>query len=155
MPPQPQLLTIGEVAGRSGVATSALRYYETLGLVHATRTTGGQRRYHRSVLRRIAFVRVAQQIGLGLDEIAELLSTLPTDHAPSLADWRRVATPWQERIDQRIAELSALREQLTSCIGCGCLSLRKCSLYNRDDEHAREGAGPRRLMRAVEQAHEP
>lgn len=146
------LLTIGQVATRSGVATSALRYYETVGLISAVRSTGGQRRYQRSVLRRIAFVRVAQQVGLTLDEIATALGSLPQQRTPTKADWQRLSEPWRERIDSRIRELEVLRSELTSCIGCGCLSLRSCSLYNRGDEMAERGPGPQRLHAAVRRA---
>jgi len=143
------LLTIGQVADRSGVAASALRYYESVGLVSSVRSTGGQRRYPRSVLRRIAFVRVAQQVGLTLDEIATALDSLPQRRTPTKSDWQRLSAPWRERIDSRIRELEVLRSELTSCIGCGCLSLRTCSLYNRGDEMAEHGAGPQRLVAAV------
>lgn len=149
------LLTIGEVAARSGVAASALRYYESVGLISATRSAGGQRRYPRSVLRRVAFVRVAQQVGLSLDEIASALRTLPDGRTPTRADWQRLARPWRARIDERIRELEVLKSELTSCIGCGCLSLRTCALYNRDDVTAAEGPGPRRLYDAVTRAGGP
>jgi MerR family redox-sensitive transcriptional activator SoxR len=143
------LLTIGEVAARSGVAASALRYYESVGLIASVRSSGGQRRFPRSVLRRIAFVRVAQQVGLTLDEISEALDSLPERRTPTKADWRRLSDPWQQRIDRKIRELEVLRSQLTTCIGCGCLSLRDCSLANRDDELAARGAGAHRLSDAV------
>jgi MerR family redox-sensitive transcriptional activator SoxR len=146
------LLTIGEVATRSGVATSALRYYESVGLISSARSSGGQRRYPRTVLRRIAFVRVAQQVGLTLDEIATALDSLPERRTPTKADWERLSQPWRARIDSRIRELQVLRDELTSCIGCGCLSLRTCSLYNRGDELAERGSGPQRLLNAVREA---
>jgi MerR family redox-sensitive transcriptional activator SoxR len=152
MPTTTDLLTIGEVATRSGVAASALRYYESMGLITSVRSGGGQRRFRRNVLRRIAFIRVAQQIGLTLDEIATALDSLPERRTPNRGDWQRLSRPWQERIDRRIHELEALRDQLTSCIGCGCLSLRDCSLYNRNDELAARGSGPHRLNDAVADA---
>lgn len=140
------LLTIGEVAERAGVTTSALRYYESRGLIDADRTGGGQRRYHREVLRRIAFIGVAQTVGLSLDEIEAALGRLPHGRTPTKADWERVSRSWQPRLDARIAELQRLRDELTSCIGCGCLSLRACALYNPDDRAATRGAGPRYLL---------
>ncbi|MFC5911447.1 redox-sensitive transcriptional activator SoxR [Streptacidiphilus monticola] len=139
-------LTIGELAARSGLATSALRYYEQLGLISANRTTGGQRRYQRSMLRRVAFVRAAQRVGLSLEEAGAALSRLPADHAPTAAEWAPVARAWQRRIDQQIAELQLLRRKLGGCIGCGCLSLRTCSLYNPEDTAAERGAGARYLL---------
>jgi MerR family redox-sensitive transcriptional activator SoxR len=120
-----------------------------MGLISSVRSGGGQRRFPRSVLRRIAFVRVAQQVGLTLDEIAEALDTLPERRTPNRADWERLSRPWGARIDSRIRELEVLKSQLTSCIGCGCLSLRDCSLANRNDVLAQRGAGPHRLTDAV------
>jgi MerR family redox-sensitive transcriptional activator SoxR len=146
-----ELLTIGEVAERSGMATSALRFYEQRGLLHAERTASGQRRYRREVLRRIAFVRMAQRVGLSLEEIVVALDGLPADRAPSRQDWQRITRGWRDRLDQRIALLEALRSGLTSCIGCGCLSLRTCALSNPDDVAAALGAGPRYLLGAGEQ----
>lgn len=140
------LLTIGEVADRAGVAPSALRYYEDLGLIVAERTAGGQRRYHREVLRRLAFIGVAQTVGLSLDDIDAALARLPQGRTPTKADWERVSRSWQPMLDARIAELQRLRDDLTSCIGCGCLSLRACALYNPRDVAARRGAGPRYLL---------
>jgi MerR family redox-sensitive transcriptional activator SoxR len=139
-------LTIGEVAQRTGVATSALRFYEREGLVAAERSGGGQRRFHRDALRRIAFIRVAQRVGLTLDEIRDALSSLPLDHAPTKADWARLSRSWRSRLDDQIAVLERLRDELTSCIGCGCLSLKACALYNPDDAAARLGSGPRYLL---------
>ena len=150
MPVATDLLTIGEVSARSGVAASALRYYESLGLISSVRSGGGQRRYPRAVLRRIAFVRVAQQVGLSLEEIADALATLPESRPPTVEDWQRISGPWEARIDARIRELQVLRSQLTSCIGCGCLSLGACALYNRGDVASTRGTGPRRLREAVE-----
>jgi MerR family transcriptional regulator, redox-sensitive transcriptional activator SoxR len=139
MPP-PARLTIGELAARSGLATSALRYYEEIGLIRSERTAGGQRRYHRAVLRRVAFIRAAQRVGLSLEEAGAALAELPADRPPNAAEWARVARAWQRRIDDQIAELQRLRGRLTGCIGCGCLSLTKCRLYNPDDTAG--GAGP-------------
>jgi MerR family redox-sensitive transcriptional activator SoxR len=139
-------LTIGQVAERSGLATSAIRFYEQRGLVHADRGHGGQRRFRRDVLRRIAFIRIAQRVGLSLDEIATALTGLPPDRAPSRQDWQRLTGGWRGRIDERIAVLEALRTGLTSCIGCGCLSLRTCSLSNPGDVAASLGSGPTYLL---------
>lgn len=138
----PDHLTIGELSRRSGVAASALRFYEDVGLVEAGRTTGNQRRYARHMLRRIAFVRAAQRVGLSLDEIRAALSTLPGGRTPTKADWQRVSRAWTTRIDQQIADLERLKVKLTSCIGCGCLSLRTCALSNPDDVQADAGPGP-------------
>lgn len=140
------LLSIGELSARSGLAPSALRFYEARGLLSAERTTGGQRRYPRSALRRLAFVRSAQRIGLSLQEVEQLLGNLPDGRTPTVADWRRLSAPWRRRLDERIAELEILRESLTSCIGCGCLSLRTCALYNPDDRAAALGPGARYLL---------
>jgi len=137
------LLTIGEVSRRSGVSSSALRFYEEKGLIRSERAGSGHRRYPRSVLRRIAFIVFAQKIGLSLDEIAGELSKLPPDRAPNRRDWSRLSSKWTERIDQRIAELERLRRGLTECIGCGCLSLERCQLANPGDRAARLGPGPR------------
>jgi MerR family redox-sensitive transcriptional activator SoxR len=138
-----ELLTIGEVSRRSGVASSALRFYEEKGLIGSERAGSGHRRYPRSVLRRIAFVVFAQKIGLTLEEIGGELSKLPPDRAPNRRDWSRLSSKWTERIDQRIAELERLRRGLTECIGCGCLSLERCQLSNPGDRAARLGPGPR------------
>jgi MerR family transcriptional regulator, redox-sensitive transcriptional activator SoxR len=137
------LLTIGEVAKRSGVATSALRFYEDRGLIGSERAGSGHRRYPRAVLRRIAFIVFAQRIGLTLDEIKEELNQLPGDHAPNRRDWSRLSASWTARIDERIAELERLRAGLTECIGCGCLSLDRCQLANPGDRAGRSGPGPR------------
>ena len=137
------LMAISEVARRSGVAASALRYYEERGLIAAERAGSGHRRFRRSVLRRVAFIVFAQRVGLSLEEIAEQLATLPADRAPSRRDWSRLSAGWTARIDQRIAELERLRAGLTECIGCGCLSLDRCRLANPGDRAARLGAGPR------------
>jgi MerR family redox-sensitive transcriptional activator SoxR len=135
-------VTIGELAKRSGVATSALRFYETKGLIQADRTESGHRRYLRSALRRIAFIVFAQRVGLTLDEVAVELARLPHNRVPDAADWRRLAGGWSARIDDRIAELQRLKTGLTGCIGCGCLSLEACALANPGDRAARRGPGP-------------
>ncbi|HEX8086649.1 MAG TPA: redox-sensitive transcriptional activator SoxR [Solirubrobacteraceae bacterium] len=139
------LLTIGEVARRSGVAASALRYYESRGLITSERVGAGKghRRYPRRVLRRIAFIVFAQRVGLTLDEIAEELAKLPPDRAPTRRDWSRLSRGWSDRIDARIAELERLKAGLTECIGCGCLSLDRCRLTNPGDRAAAAGPGPR------------
>ncbi len=138
-----ELLTISEVARRSGVAASALRFYEERGLIASERAGSGHRRYPRSVLRRIAFVVFAQRLGLTLDEIAAELAKLPPDRAPTRRDWSRLSSGWGRRIDDRIAELERLKAGLTECIGCGCLSLDRCRLANPDDRAAAAGPGPR------------
>jgi MerR family redox-sensitive transcriptional activator SoxR len=139
------LLTIGEVVERSGFPHSALRYYEREGLVRATRTSGGQRRYERSVLRRLAFVRAARTLGVGLDEVREALDRLPEGRTPTKADWTRLSRTWRARLDEQIDALTALRDGLDSCIGCGCLSLARCRLSNPDDRMAEAGPGARML----------
>jgi MerR family redox-sensitive transcriptional activator SoxR len=139
-------VTISELARRAGVATSALRYYEQLGLISSERTTGGQRRYARAMLRRVAFVRAAQAVGLSLGEVRVALARLPDERTPTKADWNKVSATWIRRIDQRIAELERLRETLNSCIGCGCLSLRTCRLSNPNDTAATRGTGARWLL---------
>ncbi|HEX2381491.1 MAG TPA: redox-sensitive transcriptional activator SoxR [Acidimicrobiales bacterium] len=141
-----ETLSIGEVATRSGISSSALRFYESQGLVHATRSDGGQRRYERDVLRRLAFIRVAQRVGLTLDEVRSALSTLPDQRTPTAKDWARLSRAWRPRLDEQISVLMSLRDQLSSCIGCGCLSLRACSLYNPEDGAAALGTGPRYLL---------
>jgi MerR family transcriptional regulator, redox-sensitive transcriptional activator SoxR len=137
------LLTIGEVARRSGVAASALRFYEERGLIASERAGSGHRRYPRPVLRRIAFIVFAQRIGLTLDEIGAELAKLPLERAPNRRDWSRLARTWAARVDQRIAELERLKLGLTECIGCGCLSIERCKLANPGDRAARLGPGPR------------
>jgi MerR family redox-sensitive transcriptional activator SoxR len=137
------LLAIGEVSRRSGVAASALRFYEDRGLITSERAGSGHRRYPRPVLRRIAFIVFAQRIGLTLDEIGAELGKLPPHHAPTRRDWSRLSRTWTSRIEQRIAELERLKLGLTECIGCGCLSLDRCRLANPDDRAARLGPGPR------------
>jgi MerR family redox-sensitive transcriptional activator SoxR len=140
------LLSIGDVAQRSGLAPSAIRYYERIGLIRAERTSGNQRRYRRDVLRRIAFVRIGQRVGLTLDEAIASLADLPADRAPTSHDWQLMTRGWRDRIDERIAILEALRGGLSECIGCGCLSLRTCSLANPGDLAGRSGSGPRYLL---------
>jgi MerR family transcriptional regulator, redox-sensitive transcriptional activator SoxR len=137
------VLTISEVSKRSGVAASALRFYEDRGLIVSERVGSGHRRYHRSVLRRIAFIVFAQRIGLTLDEIATELSKLPADHTPSPEDWEQLSAAWLARIDERLAELQRLRNGLTKCIGCGCLSFDACWISNPNDRTGRAGPGPR------------
>ena len=138
-----ELLTISEVSKRSGVASSALRFYEEKGLIHSEREGSGHRRYPREVLRRIAFIVFAQRVGLTLEEIGAELSKLPPHRAPTGRDWSRLSGTWTERIDERIAELQRLKSGLTTCIGCGCLSLDKCAWSNPGDRAARLGPGPR------------
>jgi MerR family redox-sensitive transcriptional activator SoxR len=142
----PDTITIGELAARSGVAPSALRYYERLGLIHATRTTGNQRRYRRTELRRVSFIRIAQQVGVSLEEIRAALASLPETRTPTRADWARLSARWRGRLDEQITLLEKLRDQLDGCIGCGCLSLQTCALYNAGDRLAGEGPGPRVLL---------
>jgi len=141
----PELLTIGELSQRSGVAPSALRFYERLGLIRATRTEGNQRRYERAALRRVAFVLAARHLGVPLEDVRRSLATLPSDRTPKAADWGRLSARWRSRLDERITEMESLRDKLTSCIGCGCLSLQRCKLLNSDDKVAARGAGPRLL----------
>jgi MerR family transcriptional regulator, redox-sensitive transcriptional activator SoxR len=140
---QVPLLTIGQVAKRSGVAASALRFYEERGLIHSIREGTAQRRYFRGVLRRVAFIVFAQKIGLSLDDIAAELTSLPPDRAPGRADWVRISRAWQAALTERIAELERLKAGLGECIGCGCLSLEKCQLANPGDRLGRHGPGPR------------
>ncbi|HWH11634.1 MAG TPA: redox-sensitive transcriptional activator SoxR [Solirubrobacteraceae bacterium] len=139
-------LTIGEVAKRCGVATSALRFYEDRGLIRSLRTSGGHRTYERSVIRRVAFIVFAQRVGLTLAEVGEALGRLPENRVPRRADWAELSASWTARIDARIADLERLREGLTECIGCGCLSLDRCKLANPDDWAGSLGPGPRYLL---------
>jgi MerR family redox-sensitive transcriptional activator SoxR len=140
------MLTIGEVARRSNVATSALRFYEREGLISSVRSEGGQRRYHRDVLRRVAFVRAAQRVGLNLAEIRDALETLPHNRTPTATDWRRLSSSWRPLLNRRIAEMERVRDKLDTCIGCGCLSLKVCHLLNPHDLAAADGPGPRWLL---------
>jgi MerR family redox-sensitive transcriptional activator SoxR len=139
-------LSIGEIARRSGLAPSALRFYEDVGLVESERTAGGHRVYPRHVLRRLAVIRIAQRLGLALDEIRAALSILPVDRAPTKAEWAVMSRTWRARLDDRIRALEALRDELGGCIGCGCLSLRRCRLYNPDDVAAARGESARYLL---------
>jgi MerR family redox-sensitive transcriptional activator SoxR len=141
-----ELLTIGETARRSGVATSALRFYESRGLIKSLRAQSNQRRYQRATLRRIAIIRVAQTLGLSLAEIATAFESLPDQRNPTRKDWERLSTRWGRQLEQRIADLQNLRDRLGGCIGCGCLSLTHCSLYNAGDGAATLGDGPRYLL---------
>lgn len=138
------MLTIRQLSERSGVATSALRFYESRALIAAERTTGNQRRYAQATLRRVAFIRTAQRVGLSLDEISDALASLPSG-IPTRADWARLSASWRPRLDEQIRRIELLRDRLDGCIGCGCLSLERCSLYNPDDELAEKGPGAVRL----------
>lgn len=140
------LLPIGEIAARSGLAPSAIRFYEAEGLISSTRTPTGHRRFSRHTLRRLAFIRAAQRVGLPLGDIARSLRVLPADRAPTKAEWATLSRLWRAGLDDRIADLERLRDDLTSCIGCGCLSLRTCRLYNPDDAAATHGSGARFLL---------
>ncbi len=135
------LFTVSEIANRSGFAASAIRFYESQGLITATRTAGGQRRFERQMLRRLAFIRAARNVGLSLDEVADALATLPDGRTPTRADWGRLSKSWRARLDDQIDGLIALRDNLDSCIGCGCLSLKRCAISNPGDLAARAGAG--------------
>jgi MerR family redox-sensitive transcriptional activator SoxR len=146
-------LTIGAVAERTGVAHSALRFYENEGLIHAERSPGGQRRYPRDVLRRVSFIRVAQQVGLRLDEIREAMASLPDNRTPNKHDWEQLSASWRPRIDSQIAMLERLRDRLHLCIGCGCLSLAVCRLANPNDEAATHGPGPRWIIEGDDAAN--
>jgi MerR family transcriptional regulator, redox-sensitive transcriptional activator SoxR len=146
-----ETLTIGELSARSGVAASALRYYETMGLIRAGRTGGNQRRYERGELRRVAFVRIAQQVGISLEEIRAALDELPAGRTPTKADWSRLSARWRRKLDSRIALLEGLRDKLSGCIGCGCLSLKRCQLYNPGDRLASTGTGARVLLGSDDQ----
>lgn len=138
-------LTVGEVAARSGVAVSAIHFYETKGLIASRRNAGNQRRYARDVLRRVAIIKVAQRIGIPLASVSEALATLPSGRTPTAKDWRRMSAAWKNDLDERIEQLLKLRNQLNQCIGCGCLSIRDCRLRNPQDTLAEEGAGARLL----------
>jgi MerR family transcriptional regulator, redox-sensitive transcriptional activator SoxR len=144
-----ELLAIGEVAARAGMAPSALRYYEDQGLITASRTAGGARRYPRSVLRRLAIIRAGHNVGLSLPEIRAALESLPGDRPPTVEDWARLSEGWRARLDEQIAALERLRDGLTSCIGCGCLSLSRCALSNPGDVAAGDGPGARWLPPAL------
>lgn len=139
-------LTIGALSRRTGIATSALRFYEAEGLIQSKRSHGGQRRFARETIRRVSFIRVAQQVGLRLEEIREALASLPGGRTPDHADWSRLSASWRPRLDAQIDLLERLRDRLDGCIGCGCLSLEACALYNNDDTAAARGAGPHYLF---------
>jgi MerR family redox-sensitive transcriptional activator SoxR len=141
-----ELLSISEVAERCGIATSAVRYYESRGLVTSTRTRGNQRRFARESIRRISFITAAQAVGRSLEEITDALDSLPAGRNPTNADWSRLASSWRPRLDAQIAALTSLRDKLDECIGCGCLSLDRCAIYNTNDEVAVRGVGPRYLL---------
>lgn len=139
-------LSIGQVAARSGLAVSALRYYEALGLIAANRTAGGQRRFERSVIRRLAFIQIAQQFGLSLDAVGQLLEGLPEGRTPTREDWAVISQTLRDRLDRQIESLSVMRDRLDGCVGCGCLSLDRCALYNPEDRAGQAGSGPRYLL---------
>ncbi len=139
---------MGQVAQRSGVAVSALHFYEQKGLIRSHRTSGNQRRYEREVLRRLAVIRMAQELGIPLAEVGEALASLPAGRAPTPEDWRAMSKIWYERLDRRVTLMTRLRDELNGCIGCGCLSTTHCPIMNAGDQLAAEGDGPRRLMRA-------
>jgi MerR family redox-sensitive transcriptional activator SoxR len=139
-------LTVGQLSDRSGVAVSALHFYEAQGLISSRRTAGNQRRYRRDALRRVAFIRAAQRVGIPLRQIGEALHRLGDDRTPNRGDWARLSAAWRQDLDDRIAQLQRLRDDLTQCIGCGCLSIDRCRLANPDDVLSREGPGPRRFL---------
>ncbi|MAC81347.1 MAG: redox-sensitive transcriptional activator SoxR [Rhodobacteraceae bacterium] len=145
-PLRPGGLTIGDIAARTGLAPSAIRFYEDEGLVTPHRTAAGQRRYGRADLRRLSFVRIAQTLGFPLARIRSVLQTLPQGRTPTKSDWTRLSQEFREDLDARIAQLESLRDKLDGCIGCGCLSLDSCALYNPEDKAATRGAGPRYLI---------
>jgi MerR family transcriptional regulator, redox-sensitive transcriptional activator SoxR len=149
------LMTVTDVATRSGFAPSALRFYEAQGLIFATRSSGGRRRYQRNVLRRLAFIRAAQTIGLSLEEVAAALAELPDARTPTRADWTRLSRSWRGRLDEQIASLERLRDGLDSCIGCGCLSLRRCIMSNPGDVVAARGPGARLLPARLREPASP
>ncbi|WP_305787335.1 redox-sensitive transcriptional activator SoxR [Symbioplanes lichenis] len=139
-------LTVGQLAERSGVAVSALHFFERQGLLTSTRTAGNQRRYRRDALRRVAFIRIAQRVGIPLKEVAAILALLPDNRTPTREDWARVSACWQDELDRRMRHLQQLRDDFTACVGCGCMSLAACPLVNPGDKLGNEGAGPRRLL---------
>lgn len=144
--PEPKALTIGALAARTGLSVSAIRFYEEKGLVEPFRSSGGQRRFLRSDIRRLSFVLIAQQLGLSIGEIENQLSKLPMGRTPTAADWRRISKAMRKVINARIAELERTRDRLDGCIGCGCLSLKKCALYNPEDRAGLKGPGPRLVL---------
>ncbi|MHA7116491.1 redox-sensitive transcriptional activator SoxR [Pseudomonas promysalinigenes] len=137
-----KMLSVGQLAARSGVAATALHFYETKGLIHSTRNAGNQRRYPRAVLRRVAVIKMAQRLGIPLAQIAAALAELPSDHTPNAEDWQRLSARWRDDLSQRIEQMIKLRDQLDGCIGCGCMSLKECPLRNRQDHLADAGPGP-------------
>jgi MerR family transcriptional regulator, redox-sensitive transcriptional activator SoxR len=153
--PGSETLSVGQVAERSGYATSAVRYYEREGLIRAVRNEGGHRRFHPAVLRRLAFIRAARHIGLSLDEVREVMASLPDERTPTKADWSRISHAWRSRLDEEIAALIALRDGLDGCIGCGCLSLQRCALSNPGDVAARGGPGAVFLPEPLRRPAEP
>ncbi|MBM7068109.1 redox-sensitive transcriptional activator SoxR [Actibacterium sp. 188UL27-1] len=144
--PLQQELSIGQVARRTGLAVSAIRYYDAKGLICSNRNAGGQRRFERSMIRRLAFIQIAQQFGFTLEQIQMELAALPRGRTPNEADWVRIGTGMRAELDRQIATLTRLRDNLDGCIGCGCLSLKRCALYNAKDTAGEKGAGPRYLM---------
>lgn len=138
-------LSVGEVARRSGVAVSALHFYERKGLIHSQRTAGNQRRFQSDVLRRLALIQAAQRVGMPLQAVAERLAELPEGRAPNKADWAKMSARWRKELDERIATLQFMRDQLSDCIGCGCLSLKRCGLLNPQDVLGQQGEGPQRV----------
>ncbi len=139
-------ITIGQLSKRTGVAVSAIRFYEEKGLLHSLRTSGNQRRFLRGDIRRVSFILIAQRLGLALSEIEEQLTSLPQERNPTLGDWQRISRQMREQIDEKILLLNRTRSQLHQCIGCGCLSLDKCRLYNKDDKLGLKGPGPRAVL---------
>lgn len=144
---KPKIFTIGEVAARAGVAVSALHFYERKGLIRSHRTSGNQRRYDRDVLRRLAIIRLAGELGIPLSRVAQAMAVLPPGHEPTKEDWAKLSARWKGDLDRRITLLSRLRDELTGCIGCGCLSMDRCPLFNPDDRLGRKGSGPQRILR--------
>ena len=143
--PEPRNLAIGKLADRTGLSVSAIRFYEARGLINPQRNTGGQRRFARSDIRRLSFIMITQQLEFSLEEISEMLKGLPDQRTPTQRDWSRISIALTARLDERIAQLTQMRERLSGCIGCGCLSLSKCKLYNPEDKMAERGPGPRYL----------
>lgn len=146
-------LTVGQVAERSGLAVSALHFYERKGLIRSHRTGGNQRRYDRDVLRRLAIVRMGTELGIPLAEIADALAHVPVGHTPSAADWRKMSEVWHDKLNRRIVLMTRMRDELNGCIGCGCLSTASCPLMNLDDHLSAEGSGPRRLVREGDESY--
>ncbi len=145
-----KLLSIGEISQRTGVATSALRFYESIGLISSQRTTGNQRRFQRAIIRRVAVIKAAQRAGIPLDEIGRAMSTLPADRAPTRDDWERFSRSWKQDLERRIGQLTRIKDDLESCIGCGCLSIENCALFNPDDELAETLASTSKLEDLVD-----